>query len=666
MIDESVLLRNSSSIKGVGEKRAVILHKKGIETVWKLLCTPPLRLEDKRKISIPNEIKNDENALIAGRITHSEIINSSRRRRFLSIDIDSFNTTIQLIFFNGNLWSFKYLLKPGQFIIAYGTVKKEYKIQMVHPNFKIVTEDQIKDYKGEISPIYSKGMQFMTIIIPDLLNTLKKTMSKDFDFLPDKYLIKYNLPNMMQTWNMLHAPILDNLNEAKRRLKHNELLFFLVKKEIFAKILKNRKSDPIHAFNIIEKLQLPFELTNDQKKAISDISKLLNSKKPMLHLLQGEVGSGKTVVALAAALSAAENGYQTAFMAPTDILSQQHFQSIIPITKTLKLKTVLLTGKQKIKIQNETRAMIKSGVADIIIGTHSLISEKTEFKRLGLTIVDEQQRFGVNQREALMDKSKSAHMIMMTATPIPRTLLMTFYKELTISTLKEMPIGRKPIKSRIVMPENRGKMFQFIKKHIEQGELCYVVLPLIDESEKLNLKNVKNEYEQLTKIFNCRIGMMHGQMDMEERKKIMDAFRTRKISIIVATTVIEVGIDIPDATIMCIEEADRFGMSQIHQLRGRVGRGSKQSYCFMAITNNVSKTAIRRLEFLENHNDGFLISQEDLKIRGPGQFIGQEQSGFDGLHSIDWSKDMQLIKMIDRELKSGLINIADAAKFAVL
>ena len=386
----------------------------------------------------------------------------------------------------------------------------------------------------------------------------------------------------------------------------------------------------------------------------------------MLHLLQGEVGSGKTVVALAAALSAAENGYQTAFMAPTDILSQQHFQSIIPITKTLKLKTVLLTGKQKIKVQNETRAMIKSGVADIIIGTHSLISEKTEFKRLGLTIVDEQQRFGVNQREALMDKSKSAHMIMMTAAPIPRTLLMTFYKELTISTLKEMPIGRKPIKSRIVMPENRGKMFQFIKKHIEQGELCYVVLPLIDESEKLNLKNVKNEYEQLTKIFNCRIGMMHGQMDIEERKKVMDAFRTRKISIIVATTVIEVGIDIPDATIMCIEEADRFGMSQIHQLRGRVGRGSKQSYCFMAITNNVSKTAIRRLEFLENHNDGFLISQEDLKIRGPGQFIGQEQSGFDGLHSIDWSKDMQLIKMIDRELKSGLINIADVAKFAVL
>jgi len=369
---------------------------------------------------------------------------------------------------------------------------------------------------------------------------------------------------------------------------------------------------------------------------------------------------------LAAALSAAENGYQTAFMAPTDILSQQHFQSTISITKALNLKTVLLTGKQKIKLQNETRAMIKSGAADIIIGTHSLISEKTEFKRLGLAIVDEQQRFGVNQREALMDKSKSAHMIMMTATPIPRTLLMTFYKELTISTLKEMPIGRKPIKSRIVMPENRGKMFQFIKKHIEQGELCYVVLPLIDESEKLNLKNVKNEYAQLTKIFNCRIGMMHGQMDIEERKKIMDAFRTRKISIIVATTVIEVGIDIHDATIMLIEEADRFGMSQIHQLRGRVGRGSKQSYCFMAITNNVSKTAIRRLEFLENHNDGFLISQEDLKIRGPGQFIGQEQSGFDGLHSIDWSRDMQQIRMIDRELKSGSINIAAAAKFAVL
>lgn len=668
MIDKLILQNDICNIKGIGEKRADILHRKGIETVWKLLCTPPLHLEDKRKISNPDETENGENVLIAGKIINSKIINSLRGRRFLSVAVDCLNSSIKLDFFNGNLWSFKYLLKPGQFILAYGTIKKEYGLKMIHPNFKIVTEDQIKNYEGKISPIYSKGMQFMAVIMPNLLSTIKKSLPKYSDFLSDQYLAKHNLPGMIKTWEIMHTPISDNINEARKRLKYNALLFFLVKKELFAKTLKSRNSNPIHASNIIEKLQLmlPFKLTCDQEKAITDISKLIDSEKPMMHLLQGEVGSGKTIVALAAALSAVENGYQTAFMAPTDILSQQHFQSITPITDMLKLKTVLLTGKQKLKIQNETRAIIKSGAADIIVGTHSLISEKTEFKHLGLSIIDEQQRFGVNQREALMDKSKSAHMIMMTATPIPRTLLMTFYKELTISTLKEMPKGRKPIKSRIVMPENRGKMFQFIEKHIEQGELCYVVLPLIDESEKLNLKNVKEEYKQLTKIFNCRIGMMHSQMDIEERKKTMNLFRNKEINIIVATTVIEVGLDVPDATIMLIEESDRFGMSQIHQLRGRVGRGSRQSYCFMAMTNDTNKTAIRRLNFLESHNDGFLISQEDLKIRGPGQFIGQEQSGFNELHSIDWSKDIKLMKEIDNELKSGLINISDVAKFAVL
>jgi len=640
-------------VDGIGKKRAQLLYKKGIKTVWDLLCTVPVRFEDRRKISKANELEDGKYALVAGKIVSTRIAKTLSGRRIFNATLLSDATEIQLIFFNGNFRSLSWLLKQGKYLIAYGVVEKGFRIQMVHPKFKIVRKVDIENYHGKIYPIYSESIRFLSNIIPKLIGDIEERLPSGFDIFPDQFIKKHRLINIIDAWKMMHTPVDNNLDLAKRRMKYNEAVAFLSKRLRFSESIKKTRAFKMKApdIDIIDKLEqkLPFKLTADQKKAIVEISKLMNSDKAMFHLLQGDVGSGKTVVAIAAALIAADSGYQTAFMAPTDLLAQQHFTSVNSIASSFSLKVVLLTGKQKPKEQSEARNQISSGRADIVVGTHSLISEKTEFAKLGLAIIDEQQRFGVIQREMLVNKSVCPHLLMLTATPIPRTLLMSFYRELSVSELKQMPSGRKPVKTRFVMPVNREKMYRFIEKHIEKGELCYVVLPLIEESEKLNLRNVKKEYERLKRIFSCKIEMLHGQMDEAGRQEVMERFRRKETKIVVSTTVIEVGVDVPDATIMLIEDADRFGMSQIHQLRGRVGRSALQSYCFLA-ASDISEKALRRLRFLESCNDGFKISVEDLRLRGPGQFIGENQSGFAGFRYLDWEKDIKIINSLNEDI----------------
>ncbi len=654
----TILTEDISKIKGIGKKRAEILYKKGITTVWDLLCTAPIRFEDRRKIDLPDQLENGRYALIAGNIVSVRISKTLRGTRIFTALLNSFGYEIQLLFFNGNFRSLRYLLKEGTYILAYGKIENDFKIQMIHPNFKIINKSDIAEYQGRIYPIYSEGIKFMANIAPKVLSEVMEALPYDYDILPDRFIKKYELPNMFQAWQFMHIPSEDSLNAANRRMKYNEAVSFVIKRSRFSESIKKSKAFRIVSYNIIDKLErnLPYELTADQRKAITDISELMNKNKAMFHLLQGDVGSGKTVVAIAAALAAAENGYQTAFMAPTDLLAHQHFHSMNHIAVPLSLKTVMLTGKQSTKSQNESREKIKSGRASIVVGTHALISKKTEFAKLGLAVIDEQQRFGVLQREALINKSICPHLLMLTATPIPRTLLMTYYKELTVSELKQIPEGRKPVKTRVVIPENREKMYRFIEKHIEKGELCYVVLPLIDESEKLNLKNVKTEYEHLREIFSFKIEMLHGQMDTVEREKVMERFRNGQTKIVVSTTVVEVGVDVANATIMLIENASRFGMSQIHQLRGRVGRASIQSYCFLAVSDRIGEDALQRLKFLESCNDGFLISIEDLKIRGPGQFIGENQSGFAGFRYLNWQRDITMIRQITRDIAPEMVS----------
>ncbi len=638
-------------VDGIGKKRAQLLYKKGIKTVWDLLCTVPVRLEDRRKISEANELEDGKYALVAGKIFSSQAARTLRGTRIFTASLKSGNTEIQLVFFNGNFRSLSWLLKPGKYLIAYGIVEKGFRIQMIHPKFKIVRKVDIENYHGKIYPVYSESIRFLSNIMPKLIGEIEERLPSGFDIFPDRFIKKHRLINIIDAWKMMHTPVDNNLDLAKRRMKYNEAIAFLSKRLRFSESIKKARAFKMKAPGIIDKLEqkLPFKLTADQKKAIAEISKSMNSDKAMFHLLQGDVGSGKTVVAIAAALIAADSGYQTAFMAPTDLLAQQHFTSVNSIASSFSLKAVLLTGKQKPKEQGEARNQISSGQADIVVGTHSLISEKTEFAKLGLAIIDEQQRFGVIQRQMLVNKSVCPHLLMLTATPIPRTLLMSFYRELSVSELKQMPLGRKPVKTRFVMPENREKMYRFIEKHIEKGELCYVVLPLIEESEKLNLRNVKKEYERLKRIFSCKIEMLHGQMDEADRQEVMERFRRKETKIVVSTTVIEVGVDVPDATIMLIEDADRFGMSQIHQLRGRVGRSSLQSYCFLA-AGDPTERALQRLRFLESCNDGFKISVEDLRLRGPGQFIGENQSGFAGFRYLDWEKDIKIINSLNEDI----------------
>ena len=638
-------------VDGIGKKRAQLLYKKGIKTVWDLLCTVPVRLEDRRKISEANELEDGKYALVAGKIFSSQAARTLRGTRIFTASLKSGNTEIQLVFFNGNFRSLSWLLKPGKYLIAYGIVEKGFRIQMIHPKFKIVRKVDIENYHGKIYPVYSESIRFLSNIMPKLIGEIEERLPSGFDIFPDRFIKKHRLINIIDAWKMMHTPVDNNLDLAKRRMKYNEAIAFLSKRLRFSESIKKARAFKMKAPGIIDKLEqkLPFKLTADQKKAIAEISKSMNSDKAMFHLLQGDVGSGKTVVAIAAALIAADSGYQTAFMAPTDLLAQQHFTSVNSIASSFSLKAVLLTGKQKPKEQGEARNQISSGQADIVVGTHSLISEKTEFAKLGLAIIDEQQRFGVIQRQMLVNKSVCPHLLMLTATPIPRTLLMSFYRELSVSELKQMPSGRKPVKTRVVLPENREKMYRFIEKHIEKGELCYVVLPLIEESEKLNLRNVKKEYERLKRIFSCKIEMLHGQMDEADRQEVMERFRRKETKIVVSTTVIEVGVDVPDATIMLIEDADRFGMSQIHQLRGRVGRSSLQSYCFLA-AGDPTERALQRLRFLESCNDGFKISVEDLRLRGPGQFIGENQSGFAGFRYLDWEKDIKIINSLNEDI----------------
>tara|TARA_B100001248_G_scaffold262391_1_gene258038 strand:- start:8459 stop:10036 length:1578 start_codon:yes stop_codon:yes gene_type:complete len=470
---------------------------------------------------------------------------------------------------------------------------------------------------------------------------MQKIKGQSFDPLPTWLKQKYHLKDREEALSVVHNPP-DNIGEDfihfsspfHYRLKFDE--FFMLELFLAARKTGVQKEPGIKMqakLDLLKQLEasLPFQLTNAQKRALNEILQSMQGDSPMNRLVQGDVGCGKTLVAILAGLFAVANGYQTAIMVPTEILANQHFKNAKDLLQPLGLRVGMLTGMQKTKEKNANLAATASGEFDFVIGTHALIQEGVNFHNLGLVIIDEQHRFGVDQRKKLKQKGVSPHFLVMTATPIPRTLSMTVYGDLDVSVIDELPKGRQSIVTKVVYENKRDKVFGFLEDQVAAGRQAYIVYPLVEESEKMDLKNAVEEFERLQKRFgNIRFGLLHGKMKENEKDAIMQSFRKHEIDVLVSTTVIEVGVDVPNANMMIIEHTERFGLSQLHQLRGRVGRGAHKSYCVLMLPYAVSEESKYRAEVMASTGDGFQIAEEDLKIRGPGEIMGRRQSGMAG------------------------------------
>lgn len=657
-------------IKKVGPVYLKKLHKLGIKTIRDLFFHFPHRYEDFSQILSISQLKKGQPATIQGEITEIENIRLFRKRMVLTEAlIKDSSGVIKAVWFNQpylteTLKKKKLINFSGKLSSSKGT------LVLSNPVYEIVRKGEAV-HTGRLIPIYPETAGLSSRYLRYLIKPLLPLNSQFVDFLPEQIKKNFSLIDLGQAIRQIHFP--DNLlsaRKARQRLSFDELflmqLMFLQQKQK----LNQEKAQPV-LFNqkLIKSFvkKLPFKLTDSQRVAAWEILQDLTQDKPMNRLLNGDVGSGKTIIAVTAALEIAKAGYQAALMAPTEILAKQHFQTFNNFLKKSGLKIALLTRVSKNKAQLKTQ--ISQGKIDIIIGTHALLQEDLNFKNLCLTIVDEQHRFGVLQRAALQKKvyqmedglpASIPHLLSMTATPIPRTLALTVYGDLDISLIKELPKGRQKIITEIVALAGRQKAYNFIRKHIRQKKQAFVICPLIDESDKLAVKSVSQEYEKLSqKIFpELRIAMLHGKLKTKEKEEIMKKFKDGKTDILVSTSVVEVGVDVPNATIMLIEGADRFGLAQLHQFRGRIGRGQDQSHCFLFTDSSARKTH-QRLKAVLKAKDGFELAEKDLKLRGPGNFIGTQQWGLPDLAmaSLDDLELIQKSRLAAKEvLEKNLLN----------
>jgi len=650
-------------LKGVGPAKAELLKKeRGLFTFGDLLYDFPFRYEDRTKIlSISSITSTDAPVQIKGRLGPFTVIGQGRKRRLLSY-LEDETGAIELVWFRGVDWV-QSGLQPGQEYIAYGTVNQfQQKLNFPHPDLALYEESKLKMAR-HFAPVYEStealnrkglGMKARRAIIKSLLQGLPE--ANITENLPSYLMKKLQLPSREKALLDIHLPESPvDLDAAQRRLKFEELFFtqwVMVKQN-----LKHKRRIRGATFSIIgdqfmnfyEK-HLPFQLTGAQQRVLKEIRRDMKAGYQMNRLLQGDVGSGKTIVALLSALIAIDNGYQACIMAPTEILARQHQISVSEYLEATNLQVAFLSGSVKGQARKEILEKLESGEIDIIIGTHALIQPFVKFKNLGLAITDEQHRFGVKQRAALWEKNAQhpPHVLVMTATPIPRTLAMTLYGDLDVSSIDELPPGRQPVKTLHVRDGQRMETYQFIREQIHKGRQIYIVYPLIEESTKMQLRDLVNGYERLMEYFprpQYQLSMVHGQMKPEEKEAEMQKFLAQKTQIMVATTVIEVGVNIPNATVMLIENAERFGLSQLHQLRGRVGRGAEKSYCILMTDFALSKDAKKRMETMCSTNDGFKISEVDLELRGPGEMAGTRQSGDLGLKIAKISEDQDIIAL---------------------
>ncbi len=638
-------------LKGIGPKRALMLKQKGIKTFNDFLLFLPTNYLDFTKIVKIKSAKVNQEVNLILRFKELNEIKFSKRKIAQAIFYDDSGEII-VKWFNYNLRYLKKFLIPEKEYFISGRVSffNFYK-EIIHP----FIEEANKVVKG-ILPVYSEIKNFpQKSIITSIRNLINLFKNKNFEYIPVKILIEENLPSIMETLSNLHFPNNNCLEDIKnfsskyhKRLIFDEFFFLMlaIGKEKKRKEILTTKPY-VYKGEIVKKFidSLSFELTNAQKKVLREIYNDFKSGKVMNRLIQGDVGSGKTIVAFISSLIAIENNKQVAFMVPTEILAEQHFINFKKVSKNISINFALLTGSTPKKEKQLILRDLELGNIDFIIGTHALIEENIKFRDLGYIIIDEQHKFGVRQRMQLKQKGDNVHTLIMTATPIPRTLTLTIYGDLDVSIIDELPPGRKQVKTFWFYEKEYNKYLPLIKKELKKGRQAYFVYPLIEESDKLELKDVIKMKDKLSKEFfpEFKVEMLHGKMKSYEKDKIMKSFKDGKIDILASTTVIEVGVDIPNATIMVIENAERFGLAQLHQLRGRVGRGNYQSYCILISSNKLSDIAKKRLKVMCNTTDGFKIAEEDLKIRGPGEFLGTKQSGLPEFKFGDIVRDYKIL-----------------------
>ena len=644
-------------LKGIGPKKAKMFEKLGIVCVEDLLYYFPKRYEDRSSFKAISALKKGDVQTIKAQVLVKGSKRSFRNRRFSIFELVVSDDTgrISCLWFNQPY--LEKLFNVGDNVILYGKID-EYKgkLQISSPEFELLDEgesDKDSLSMGCVVPIYALTEGLTQRIFRGAVKlVLDEFLTQVKDALPYDIRKKYSLLNLAKSLINIHFPTDITLRESSyRRLAFEE--FFLYQLPVLLRKHKSKRKKGIsHQINqsLLDKFKesLNFKLTSAQEKVLKEIKQDMSLDKSMQRLLQGEVGSGKTVVACFACLIAISNGYQAAFMAPTEILARQHYQNLLGLIKKLKkqmnFKISLLTSSLDKKAKGAVCRQIKSGKIHLIIGTHSLIQKDVNFKNLGLAVIDEQHKFGVSQRAILPKKGSNPDVLIMTATPIPRTLSLTIYGDLDISCLDELPSGRLPIQTRLYNQAQRREVYKFIESQIEDGRQSYIVYPVIEESFILDLRGAKNMHQKLSSRFkNFRVGLVHGRMKHLEQEKVMTDFKKGKVDILVATSVLEVGIDNPNATVLVIEHAERFGLSQLHQLRGRIGRGKYQSYCLL-IAAPQSREAIARIKVITASNDGFRIAEEDLKIRGPGEFFGKRQHGLTELRIANPITQMHLLK----------------------
>ncbi|MDD2635540.1 MAG: ATP-dependent DNA helicase RecG [Bacteroidales bacterium] len=662
-------------LTGVGPKKASLLKDElGIETFADLLFHFPYRYIDRSKFYKIRELHKDLPYIqVKGKFTHFETSSIGKGRKKLTGYFGDETGIVEIIWFQSTNWILSSLKKTEEYVVFGKPTSFGNQINIVHPDIENYNKWQQK-LANALYPQYSSTEKLNqsylhSKAIQKLVDTLlKKVKGQIYETLPVYLRTKYNLKNLEESLFEIHFPTsVAMLNQAQYRIKFEELFYIQLnllqakqrRKESSIGFVFDRSNDKLVKECFFRKI--PFDLTNAQTRVLQEIRQDLISGKQMNRLLQGDVGSGKTLVALLTALIAIDNGYQACIMAPTEILAQQHYRSISKFLDGLNVNIDLLTGSVKKKARTRIHEQLVSGELNLLIGTHAVIEDTVEFNNLGMVVIDEQHRFGVEQRAKLWKKNNlPPHILIMTATPIPRTLAMTLYGDLDVSVIDELPPGRTKIITRHFKDSDRLRVFGFIKKQIALGRQIYVVFPLITESENMDYKDLEDGVEGYSRAFpipDYQISVLHGRMKPDQKEFSMDIFEKGTTNIMIATTVIEVGVDVPNASVMIIESAERFGLSQLHQLRGRVGRGSDQSYCFLMTGEKLSENAYNRILSMVNSTDGFEIAETDLKLRGPGDLEGKQQSGFTfDLKMANLSRDGQLLQYV-KDIASQILEI---------
>ena len=646
-----------TKLKGIGEKTAALFGRVGVFSCYDLITFYP-----RTYFAYPDPLEEEPSSEMLGKpfciaATITDPVGSRGGKiPVTTTRIKSFGCEIDCVWYRTPY--IRHQLVPGTHRLFYGILEKQgnhYKLQQA----KVYTPQEYTKLQNRLQPVYSltKGLSNQTVCkAVDLALTMLDQQPQEY--IPEAFRKKRKLMSYRMALRHLHFPDdFEDLKEARRRICYNEFFDFA-----FEMRREKEGEDVIQNPFVFQSLkekdrvmeQLPYQLTRGQQDALDDILKDFQSEHVTQRLIQGDVGSGKTILAFLAMISCAENGYQTVMMAPTEVLARQHYETFEELLKAYHLpyRAVLLTGSVKGKKRNEVLSKIASGEADFVLGTHALFQEKVAYHRLALAITDEQHRFGVKQRKMLSEKGECPFSIVMSATPIPRTLAMILYQNMNISVISDVPARRKPIKNALITPKMRTKAYQMILKEVQEGHQAMVICPLVEESEKMDGENVTDYAEKLRGMFHDRatVGLLYGPMKPEEKEKVMEQFASGRIDVLVSTTVIEVGVNVPNATVIMIEDAQRFGLAQLHQLRGRVGRGDAQSYCMFVDTSGGAK-APERLKVMTSSNDGFFLAEKDLKMRGPGDFYGIRQSGDFAFALADLYQDGDLLKEVGEDMQ---------------